>query len=184
MASRGVNKAIIIGNLGADPDVRYMPSGGQVTNIRVATSEQWKDKQTGEPRENTEWHRIVFFGRLAEIAGEYLKKGSQVYIEGRLQTRKWQGQDGQDRFTTEIVANEMQMLGGRPGGGQGGGYGGGQASQGGYGGGYGGGAAGGAGAGGYGGGQSDYGAPPPPPRQEERPAKSIDDGFGEDDIPF
>ncbi|MBN2872028.1 MAG: single-stranded DNA-binding protein [Halothiobacillaceae bacterium] len=183
MASRGVNKAIIIGNLGVDPDVRYLPSGGQVTNIRVATSEQWNDKSTGEKRENTEWHRIVFFGKLAEIAGEYLKKGSQVYIEGRLQTRKWQGQDGQDRFTTEIVANEMQMLGGRPGagGGQGGGYGGGQASQGGY----GGAAATGAGAGaGYGGGQSDYGAPPPPPSQDQRPAKSIDDGFGEDDIPF
>ena len=189
MASRGVNKAIIIGNLGVDPDVRYLPSGGQVTNIRVATSEQWRDKNTGENRENTEWHRIVFFGKLAEIAGEYLKKGSQVYIEGRLQTRKWQGQDGQDRYTTEIVANEMQMLGGRPGagGGQGGGYGGGQASQGGQGGysggGYGGGAAAGAGAG-YGGGQSDYGAPPPPPSQDQRPAKSIDDGFGEDDIPF
>ena len=104
--SRGVNKAIVIGNLGAAPDVRYLPSGGQATNIRVAT---------GENRENTEWHRIVFFGKLAEIAGEYLHKGSQVYIEGRLQTRKWQGQDGQDRYTTEIVANEMQMLGGRPG---------------------------------------------------------------------
>ncbi len=114
MSSRGVNRAIIIGNLGVDPDVKYMPSGGQVTNIRVATSEQWKDKNTGEAKENTEWHRIVFFGKLAEIAGEYLKKGSQVYIEGRLQTRKWQGQDGQDRFTTEIVANEMQMLGGKP----------------------------------------------------------------------
>ncbi len=180
MASRGVNKAIIIGNLGVDPDVRYLPSGGQVTNIRVATSEQWRDKNTGENRENTEWHRIVFFGKLAEIAGEYLKKGSQVYIEGRLQTRKWQGQDGQDRYTTEIVANEMQMLGGRPGagGGQGGGYGGGQASQGGGQGGYGG------GQGAAGGGQSDYGAPPPPPAQDQRPAKSIDDGFGEDDIPF
>ena len=116
MASKGVNKVIIIGNLGVEPDVRHLPSGGQVTNIRVATSEQWNDKQSGEKRENTEWHRIVFFGKLAEIAGEYLKKGSQVYIEGRLQTRKWQGDDGQDRYTTEIVANEMQMLGGRPNG--------------------------------------------------------------------
>lgn len=176
--ARGVNKAIIIGNLGADPEVRYLPSGGQVANINVATTEQWRDKATGENRENTEWHRIVFFGRLAEIVGEYLKKGNQVYVEGRIQTRKWQGQDGQDRYTTEIVANEMQMLGGRQGGGgQGGGYGAGQGAQGG---GYGGGQAQG-GQGGYGGGA---GAPPAPPRQDERPAKSIDDGFGEDDIPF
>jgi len=118
--ARGVNKVILVGNLGKDPEVRYMPSGGAVTNITLATSEQWKDKQSGEKRENTEWHRIVFFGRLAEIAGEYLKKGSQVYVEGRLQTRKWQGQDGQDRYTTEIIANEMQMLGSRSG--AGGGY--------------------------------------------------------------
>ncbi|MDH5190163.1 MAG: single-stranded DNA-binding protein [Gammaproteobacteria bacterium] len=115
--ARGVNKVILVGNLGKDPEVRYMPSGGAVTNVTLATSEQWKDKQSGEKRENTEWHRIVFFGRLAEIAGEYLKKGSQIYVEGRLQTRKWQGQDGQDRYTTEIVANEMQMLGGRSGAG-------------------------------------------------------------------
>ena len=114
--ARGVNKVILIGNLGVDPEVRYMPSGGAVTNIRMATAETWKDKQTGERQERTEWHRVVFFGPLAEIAGEYLKKGSQVYIEGRLQTRKWQGQDGQDRYTTEIVANEMNMLGGAPSG--------------------------------------------------------------------
>ncbi len=116
MASRGVNKVILVGNLGNDPEVRYMASGGAVTNISLATSETWKDKQTGEQKELTEWHRIVFFRRLAEIAGEYLKKGSKVYIEGRLQTRKWQGQDGQDRYTTEIVANEMQMLDSRGGG--------------------------------------------------------------------
>ena len=112
---KGINKAIIIGNLGADPEVRYTPSNTAVCNITVATSEQWKDKQTGERQEKTEWHRIVMFNRLAEIAGEYLKKGSKVYIEGRLQTRKWQGQDGQDRYTTEIVANEMQMLDSRGG---------------------------------------------------------------------
>ncbi|RKZ37768.1 MAG: single-stranded DNA-binding protein [Gammaproteobacteria bacterium] len=114
--ARGINKVILVGNLGADPENRYMPSGGAVTNIRLATTSAWKDKQTGEQQEATEWHRIVFFGRLAEIAAEYLRKGSQVYVEGRLQTRKWQGQDGNDRYTTEIVANEMQMLGGRGGG--------------------------------------------------------------------
>jgi len=110
MASRGINKVILIGNLGKDPETRYMPSGGAVTNLTLATSESWKDKQSGEQKENTEWHRVVFFNRLAEIAAEYLRKGSKVYVEGRLQTRKWQGQDGQDRYTTEIVANEMQML--------------------------------------------------------------------------
>ncbi len=115
--ARGINKCILVGNLGADPEVRYSPSGAAVTNIRIATSEVWRDKQSGEQQERTEWHRIVFFGRLAEIAGEYLKKGQQVYVEGRLQTRKWQDRDGNDRFTTEIVANEMQMLGGRGGGG-------------------------------------------------------------------
>lgn len=113
--ARGINKVILVGNLGADPEVRYMPSGGAVTNLRVATTDSWKDKQSGEQQERTEWHRIVMFGRLAEIAGEYLRKGSQVYLEGRLQTRKWQGQDGNDRYTTEIVANDMQMLGGRGG---------------------------------------------------------------------
>ena len=111
-----LNKVMLIGNLGADPEVRYMPNGGAVTTIRLATTMRWKDSQTGERRESTEWHRVVFFRRLAEIAGEYLKKGSQVYVEGRLQTRKWQGQDGQDRYTTEIVADEMHMLGSRSGG--------------------------------------------------------------------
>lgn len=130
MASRGVNKVILIGNLGQDPEVRYMPNGGAVTNITLATSESWRDKQTGEMKEKTEWHRVVIFGKLAEIAGEYLKKGSQVYIEGSLQTRKWQDQSGQERYTTEVVVNiggSMQMLGGRSGGGdnmsQGGGWG-------------------------------------------------------------
>jgi len=111
-----LNKVILIGNLGADPEVRYMPAGDAVANITLATSMRWKDKQTGERKESTEWHRVVFYRRLAEIAGEYLKKGSQVYIEGRLQTRKWQGQDGQDRYTTEIIATEMHMLGSRSGG--------------------------------------------------------------------
>lgn len=127
MASRGINKVILIGNLGADPEVRYTQSNTAIANLSIATSETWKDKQTGEPREQTEWHRCVAYRRLAEIAGEYLKKGSKVYVEGRLQTRKWQGQDGVERYTTEIVINDLQMLDGRPGGGQGqGGYGGGQ----------------------------------------------------------
>lgn len=156
MASRGINKVIIVGNLGQDPETRHMPSGGAVTNVSIATSETWKDKQTGEQRENTEWHRVVFFNRLAEIAGEYLKKGSKVYVEGRLQTRKWQGQDGQDRYTTEIVANEMQMLDSRGGGG-GGDY---------------------SGGGGMGGGQQSA------PQSEGAPAqpKNFDDF--DDDIPF
>ncbi|MGD2127981.1 MAG: single-stranded DNA-binding protein [Lysobacterales bacterium] len=111
--ARGINKVILVGNLGADPETRYTASGAAITNVNIATSDSWRDKQTGETQERTEWHRVVFFGRLAEIAGEYLRKGSQVYVEGRLQTRKWQGQDGQDRYTTEVVANEMQMLGGR-----------------------------------------------------------------------
>ncbi|MDX1482158.1 MAG: single-stranded DNA-binding protein [Woeseiaceae bacterium] len=114
--ARGINKVILVGNLGADPDTRYMPSGAAVTNLSVATSDQWKDKQTGEQKERTEWHKVAMFGRLAEISAEYLRKGSQVYIEGRLQTRKWQDKDGNDRWTTEIIANEMQMLGGRGGG--------------------------------------------------------------------
>jgi single-strand DNA-binding protein len=109
--SRGVNKVILVGHLGDEPNVQYMPSGSAVANISVATTEQWKDKNTGEKQEKTEWHRIVFFGRLAEIAGEYLRKGSQIYVEGRLQTRKWQAKDGSDRYTTEIVASDMQMLG-------------------------------------------------------------------------
>lgn len=155
--SRGVNKVILLGNLGKDPDTNYLPSGSAVTNITVATSEGWKDKQSGEMKERTEWHRVVFFNRLAEIAAEYLRKGSKVYLEGSIRTRKWQGKDGQDRYTTEIVANEMQMLGGR---GEGGGSGG-QS---------------------YGGGQEDYGnnrpqpsAPPPPPPGG---------GDLDDDIPF
>ena len=111
--ARGINKVIVVGNLGADPDARYMPNGNAVTNISVATSESWKDKETGDRQERTEWHRVVFFGRLAEIASEYLKKGSQVYVEGRLKTRKWEDKEGNDRWTTEIVANEMQMLGER-----------------------------------------------------------------------
>ena len=110
MASRGINKVILVGNLGNDPETRYLPSGGAVTNISVATSDSWKDKQTGQLQERTEWHRIVFFNRLAEIAAEYLKKGSKVYLEGSLRTRKWQDKSGQDRYTTEIVAGEMQML--------------------------------------------------------------------------
>jgi single-strand DNA-binding protein len=114
--ARGVNKVILVGNLGKDPEVRYMPNGNAIANITLATTDSWKDKQTGEQQEKTEWHRIVMFRRLGEIAGEYLKKGSQVYIEGKLQTRKWQDNSGNDRYTTEIVANEMQMLGGRGGG--------------------------------------------------------------------
>jgi single-strand DNA-binding protein len=115
--ARGINKVILVGNLGKDPEVRYMPNGNAVANITLATSESWKDKQTGETQEKTEWHRVVLFRRLGEIAGEYLKKGSQVYIEGKLQTRKWQDNAGNDRYTTEIIANEMQMLGGRGAGG-------------------------------------------------------------------
>ncbi|MCE2572289.1 single-stranded DNA-binding protein [Motilimonas eburnea] len=144
MATRGVNKVILVGNLGQDPEVRYLPNGGAVANITIATSESWRDKATGEQREKTEWHRVSLFGKLAEVAGEYLRKGSQVYIEGQLQTRKWQDQQGQDRYTTEVVvqgySGVMQMLGGRQGGQQGGqgGYGqqggqgnyGGQANQG------------------------------------------------------
>lgn len=156
MASRGINKVIILGNLGKDPEVRNMPNGGAVTNITVATSESWKDKATGETKENTEWHRIIFFNRLAEIAGEYLKKGSQVYIEGRLQTRKWQGKDGEDRYTTEIVASEMQMIGGRSGGAD-------RSA---------------APASSSGDNRGSYGTPPPP-RADVRHV-----GFEEDDIPF
>ena len=115
--ARGINKVIIVGNVGGDPETRYMPSGSAVTNLTVATNESWKDKQTGEKKERTEWHRVAMFNRLAEIAAEYLRKGSQVYIEGKLRTRKWQDKDGQDRYTTEIIADEMQMLGGRSGGG-------------------------------------------------------------------
>ncbi|HEV7476730.1 MAG TPA: single-stranded DNA-binding protein [Burkholderiales bacterium] len=113
-----VNKVIVVGNLGADPETRFLPSGEAVTNIRVATTDKWKDKASGEMKEATEWHRISFFGRLAEVAGEYLKKGSQVYVEGSLRTRKWQDKDGQDRYSTEIRGDVMQMLGRREGGGE------------------------------------------------------------------
>ncbi len=131
--ARGVNKVILVGNCGGDPETRFSGAGAAITNVSVATSESWKDKNTGEQQERTEWHRVVFFNRLAEIAGEYLKKGSKVYVEGSLRTRKWQDQSGQDRYTTEIVGNEMQMLdsrgGGQMGGGQmGGGFGGQSAS--------------------------------------------------------
>jgi single-strand DNA-binding protein len=114
--ARGINKVILVGNLGKDPEVRYTTGGAAVTNITVATAESWSDKATGEKQERTEWHRVVFFGRLAEIAGEYLKKGRQVYVEGSIRTRKWQDQGGQDRYTTEIVGNELQMLGSQAGG--------------------------------------------------------------------
>ncbi len=120
MSSRGVNKVILIGNLGNEPDVRYMPSGDAVANVNIATSEAWKDKNTGEMQERTEWHRVVFFGKIAEVVKQYLHKGSKIYVEGKLRTRKWQGQDGQDRYTTEVVVDingTMQMLDGRPGGG-------------------------------------------------------------------
>ena len=113
--ARGINKVILVGNLGKDPEIRYTASGSAVANVTIATTDSWRDKQSGEKQEKTEWHRVVFFNRLAEVVGEYLRKGSQVYIEGRLQTRKWQDQSGQDRYTTEIVANEMQMLGSRSG---------------------------------------------------------------------
>lgn len=130
--ARGVNKVILIGNLGADPESRYLPSGNAVANITLATSESWKDKQSGQMQERTEWHRVVFFNRLAEIVGEYLKKGSKVYVEGSLRTRKWQDKEGRDQYTTEIVANEMQMLDSRGGGGggysEGAGMGGGQSA--------------------------------------------------------
>ena len=151
--ARGINKVILVGNLGADPETRAMPSGTTVANLRIATSESWRDKQSGEQQERTEWHRVVLFGRLGEIAAEYLKKGSQVYIEGSLRTRKWQDKQGQERYSTEIVGNDMQMLGGRGGGGGGMGGGGGdfeRGSSGGSGGGRGGRSSGGGGGGGGG----------------------------------
>ncbi|MCL9848795.1 single-stranded DNA-binding protein [Ralstonia solanacearum P673] len=175
-----VNKVIIVGNLGTDPETRYMPSGDAVTNIRVATTDRYKDKASGEMKEATEWHRIAFFGRLAEIAGEYLKKGSQVYVEGRLKTRQWE-KDGQKQYSTEIVAEQMQMLGGRQGmggeGGGGGGYSRGESSGGG---GYGGGRAQGGGMSrgeGGGGGQQGGGA-----RRQQAPSNGFEDM--DDDIPF
>ncbi|MGM0431040.1 MAG: single-stranded DNA-binding protein [Pseudomonadota bacterium] len=185
MASRGVNKVILIGNLGADPEVRYTQNSTAIANLSIATSETWKDKQTGEPREQTEWHRCVAYRRLAEIAGEYLKKGSKVYVEGRLQTRKWTGQDNVERYTTEVVINEMQMLDSR-GGPQGGSQGAAPQGQG-----FGGSQQG----GGYGGGQSQPSqqrpAPQPAQQQNQQPQQkpaepapfSPDNDF-DDDIPF
>jgi single-strand DNA-binding protein len=157
-----INKVILVGNLGRDPETRYLPEGGAVTNVSIATTDTWKDKTSGEKKEATEWHRVVFFNRLAEIAGEYLKKGSQVYVEGRLRTRKWQDKEGQDKYTTEIVCDTMQMLGGRQGMGEGGGRG---ADR---------------------GDSSDRGGPPsdgrPAPSAAKKPAGKFDDM--EDDIPF
>ena len=158
-----INKAIIVGNLGADPEVRYLPSGEAVANIRVATTEKWKDKASGEMKEATEWHRISFFGRTAEVVGEYLKKGSQVYVEGSIRTRKWQDKDGQDRYSTEIRGDLMKMLGGRQGMGDGGGRGGDRGDP----------------------GESRGGPPPegrPAPVGAKKPAGKFDDM--EDDIPF
>jgi single-strand DNA-binding protein len=163
--ARGINKVILVGNLGADPETRYMPSGKAVTNIRIATSEGWKDKQTGDQQERTEWHAIVLYDKLGEISAEYLRKGSQVYIEGSLRTRKWQDKEGKDRYTTEIIAREMQMLGGRGGGGGGGG---------------GGGMSGGTGGGGGGESRSTRG----PVASEERSPPPADEGSFDDDIPF
>jgi len=159
-----INKVILVGNLGRDPETRYLPDGGAVTNVSIATTDTWKDKASGEKKEATEWHRVVFFNRLAEIAGEYLKKGSQVYVEGRLRTRKWQDKEGQDKYTTEIVCDTMQMLGGRQGMGEGGG----------------------AGRGADRGESQDRGGPPsegrPAPSAAKKPAGKFDDM--EDDIPF
>jgi single-strand DNA-binding protein len=153
--ARGVNKVILIGNLGNDPEVRYTAGGSAVANVSLATTESWRDKESGEQQEKTEWHRIVFFGRLAEIVAEYLKKGSQIYVEGRLQTRKWQDKEGNDRYTTEIVANEMQMLGSR------------------------GGAAGAAAPG-----DNSGRSAPSEPRAKEKGKSKADDEFVDDDIPF
>jgi single-strand DNA-binding protein len=161
--ARGVNKVILVGNLGKDPDMKYTASGAAIANITVATSESWTDKQTNEKVEKTEWHRVVFFRRLAEVVGEYLRKGSQVYLEGKLQTRKWQDQNGQDRYTTEIVADQMQMLGAR--GGDGGGGGGGRPQ-------------------GGGGGGGGFRNNPPAPAQNSPAQPSPDNSFDDDDIPF
>lgn len=174
-----VNKVILVGNLGADPETRYLPSGDAVTNIRLATTDRYKDKASGEFKELTEWHRVVFFGRLAEIAAEYLKKGSPVYVEGRIRTRKWQDQSGQDRYSTEIVADSMQLLGGR--GGSGGGGSGGDDFGGGASGGYSRGEGGGAG-----GGRASGGARQGSGGGASRPSAPAGGGFDEmdDDIPF
>ena len=165
--ARGINKVILVGNLGADPDTRHMPSGKAVTNIRIATSESWKDKQTGDQQERTEWHGIVLYDKLGEIAAEYLRKGSQVYIEGSLRTRKWQDKEGKDRYTTEIIARDMQMLGGR--GGSGGGSGGG---------------GGGGGGGGFGGDEQPRRAKPAQQEDRSSPPPADDGGGFDDDIPF
>jgi single-strand DNA-binding protein len=163
--ARGINKVILVGNLGADPETRAMPSGSTVANLRIATSESWRDKQTGEQQERTEWHRVALFGRLAEVAGEYLKKGSQVYIEGSLRTRKWTDKQGQERYSTEIIGNELQMLGGRGGGGGGAGAG----------------AGGGAGAGAS---QGGGGGAPPAYAEESGGGGSRGGEDFDDDIPF
>ena len=159
--ARGINKVILVGNLGADPETRAMPSGSTVANLRIATSESWRDKQTGEQQERTEWHRVALFGRLAEVAAEYLKKGSQVYIEGSLRTRKWTDKQGQERYSTEIIGNDMQMLGGRAGGGAGAGSGGGAAA----------------------GERSGGGAPPAYAEESSAGGSSRGEDF-DDDIPF
>jgi single-strand DNA-binding protein len=178
--ARGVNKVILVGNLGADPETRAMPSGSTVANLRIATSESWRDKTSGEQQERTEWHRVALFGRLAEIASEYLKKGSQVYIEGSLRTRKWQDKQGNERFSTEIVGNELQMLGGRGGAGGGGGGGGGGSGPS-----YGGGGGGAGGGGESGGGRAGRGAPPESYPEYSGPSgpSGEKDDF-DDDIPF
>ncbi|NUO86838.1 ssDNA-binding protein, controls activity of RecBCD nuclease [Cupriavidus taiwanensis] len=175
-----VNKVILVGNLGADPETRYMPSGDAVTNLRLATTDRYKDKQSGEMKEATEWHRVAMFGKLAEIAAQYLRKGSSVYIEGRIRTRKWQDQSGQDKYSTEIVADQMQMLGSRQGGGGGGG------DEGGYGGGGGGGYQRESSGGGYGGGRGAQGGGGQQGGAARRPQQPASNGFEDmdDDIPF
>jgi single-strand DNA-binding protein len=203
--ARGINKVIIVGNLGADPETRYTGSGTAITSLRIATSEAWTDKASGEKQERTEWHRVKLFGKLAEIAGEYLKKGRQVYIEGSLRTDKYTDKDGVERYSTDIIGNEMQMLGGNAGGGEGGSFGGGQgggarpqqarAAGGGGGGGgnYGGGSSAGGGGGqqrgggNYGGGSrggEDYGQPRGGNAPPQRSAPPVNEGFDDDDIPF
>jgi single-strand DNA-binding protein len=180
--ARGINKVILVGNLGADPETRAMPSGTTVANLRIATSESWRDKQSGEQQERTEWHRVVLFGRLGEVAAEYLKKGSQVYIEGSLRTRKWQDKSGVERYSTEIVGNDMQMLGGRGGGGAAGaGPGGGGGGGGGYDRGSGGGS--GSPSGGRGGSSGGGGDPFPEYSHSDAPSGGKGDDF-DDDIPF
>jgi single-strand DNA-binding protein len=181
--ARGINKVILVGNLGADPETRYTAGGSAITSIRIATSESWKDKQTGEQQERTEWHRVKFFGRLAEIAGEYLKKGRQVYVEGSLRTDKYTDKDGIERYSTDIIADEMQMLGGNPGSEGGGGGGGGMRSSGGGGDRYersGGGGGGGGDRGGSSRGAPSGGGRSAPPASRPAPA----DSFEDDDIPF